>query len=134
MSNTLTQTATLQYDPAIGPTPRTMKIVKQLAVGSGVALSLIGGTWPIPEGFSGTIALPPLNGLIAGFVMRNDSNQALGVMFNGPSVLFNLPPGAETFQLNPSVPAVPLTQISLATTTTQGAGANQIHFYLVERA
>lgn len=134
MSNSLRVTAQLTYDPALPPTPRTLKIVKDLSIGSGVALSLIGGTWPIPEGFSGTIDLPPLNGRIAGFVVRNDTDQPLDVYFNGDGAQFSLVPGAEMFEIQPVAPTVLLQSVSLATTQTQDSGANQIRFYMVERA
>jgi hypothetical protein len=134
MSNNLRLTAQLTYDPAIPPTPRTMKVIKDLEIGSGTALSLIGGTWPIPEGFSGTIDLPPLNGRIAGFVVRNDTNQPLGVYFNGDGPQWELVPGAEMGEIQPTAPSVLLASVSLATTVEQDSGANQIRFYMVERA
>jgi hypothetical protein len=134
MSNTLRMTAQLSYDPALPPTPRTMKIVKDLAIGSGQALSLIGGTWPIPVGFSGSILLPFLNERIAGFVIRNDTNQPLGVELNGDGPQFNLQPGAEMFEISPTAPTVQLQDILLDTTVEQDGGPNQIRFFIVERA
>lgn len=129
---TVALNASLKYTADLAPTARTLAMLRTLAIGS-----VLGSELAIPIGFSGPIPLPvPLSENIAGYIVRNDTNQPLQFAYNGNDPDFNLQPGAEVFEINPtgSQPTVPVNQIVLATTQTQSSGDNKIRFFLVERA
>lgn len=131
MAGTATLTVQVNYAAPISGSPTSFKVTVRREY-----TALLGGEIAIPTGFAGSFDVPfGLMDNADGFLIRNNTNQGIGVNLNDNGEIFTLAPGGEFGQANGDTQAtIPLTEIALGTTETQQAGNNKIAFYTLQRA